>query len=311
MGHAKLALHFGPAFAGGGDVDARQFHWPLEDRIVDQEVDLVAGLVDHHAADPAVVAVLVDEPLAVLVDEDSLDEGLGRVPRAGRKELVHVDGVAADAHAHADARAVVHRADGVFQAHRLGRIAAQHVRVHRKAAGAEDHASGGADEAFLAVQAHDKAIDATVLVAHQTEHAGRAVDLRAKRAGAGFQDVDQLSPAAPALPLDDVAARRGPRLFGKGPRLFAAAPDQRVVALRFDDLARKECALVGNALVLQPLEVGQAIVGIEADLGCIRIRSAGHHQIGSERLGRIVEAGRALDRRAAAPAKIDFPAGQG
>ena len=54
----------------------------------------------------------------------------------------------------------------------------------------------------------------------------------------------------------------------------------------------------------------QRMVGVEARLGGIGVRSANHQQILVKVLGRVLEAGRALDGRSAAAAQVDLAARQ-
>src|SRR3546814_14695424 len=56
-------------------------------------------------------SVFIDEALALLVDEDALDQRLRRVPRQRHEAFVHVDRVRADALAELNAGAVVDGAD--------------------------------------------------------------------------------------------------------------------------------------------------------------------------------------------------------
>src|SRR3546814_16040787 len=56
-------------------------------------------------------SVFIDEALALLVDEDALDQRLRRVPRQRHEAFVHVDRVRADALAELDAGAAVDGAD--------------------------------------------------------------------------------------------------------------------------------------------------------------------------------------------------------
>src|SRR3546814_2861830 len=91
---------------------------------------------------------------------------------------------------------------------------------------------------------------------------------------------------------------------------LAAAPDQAIVGERFDDAGRDERVLVDHALRDQPFEMLEAVVGINAALGGVGIRPAGHAQIFVEIIAFIMKAGIALDRRPAIAAHVDLATGQ-
>src|SRR3546814_1855900 len=75
------------------------------------------------------------------------------------------------------------------------------------------------------------------------------------------------------------------------------SPDQAIVGERFDDAGRDERVLVDHTLRDQPFEMLEAVVGINAALGGVGIRPAGHAQIFVEIIAFIMKAGIALDRR--------------
>ena len=195
-------------------------------RVVEQQVDLPAGLIDGAAADSAVIAILVDEALTRHVDEHAAGMAFGHRPRAGGEELLHVDGIATRAHAEFDAHAIVLVADRAVDPETIGAILAPHRLVHHEAAGGEHHAFRGADETVAVVDPHDRADDA-VPVFDQCHGARIDHDLHLPIARGAFEDIDQRTPAAPTLVLDHVAARCGFGSIAERRRCFAARPDQR------------------------------------------------------------------------------------
>src|SRR3546814_20157972 len=88
------------------------------------------------------------------------------------------------------------------------------------------------------------------------------------------------------------------------------SPDQAIVGERFDDAGRDERVLVDHTLRDQPFEMLEAVVGINAALGGVGIRPAGHAQIFAEIIAFIMKAGIALDRRPAIAAHVDLATGQ-
>ena len=310
FGHAEFLFHFFPGLANGRDLDPRKIERTIEDLVIHKQIGLVAGLIEERAADAAMIGVFVDEALTALVDEDPLHQRSRHDPRAGGEEFVHVDRVAASAHAHEDARSVVVLAERIVQTQRFGRIAPQHFLIHAETAGGKDHALARPHILRLVVDPDDQADHTARSVGDQAQRARIGANVDAQRAGAGFEDVDKLAATAPTHELDGMAARCGFGFLGKGPCRFAARPQKRVVFGGFDHLAGNEAALIGNALILQPLIVVEAFARIEADLGGIRIGTTGHHHIFFEIFGAVGEARGLLGIAAAIAADIDFTARQ-
>ena len=292
-GHFQFAFHFLPGVAGAGDGDAGKVHRLLEMGKVEQEVDLAARLIHRAAADPAVIAILVDEALPPGVDEDAIGMAFRHGPWAGGEELVHVDGITARAHAELDAAAIVLVTDGIAQLQRFRAILAPHRLVEHEAAGGEHYAFRGFHEAWLVVDADDHADDARAIL-HQRQRPGIDDNFHAARPGGGLQDIDQRPPATPAHVLDDVAARGGFGQIAERLRRFAAGPDQGGIVGRLDQLAGQVIAAIGHALRLQPGIVAERLGGIEIALGIVRARPAGCLEIGGKLFGSVLEACRAL-----------------
>ncbi len=309
LGHAEFAFDLLPRLPGSGDGDAGKVHRLDEMGIVEQQVDLAPGLIDRAAAHPAVVAILVDEALAVDVDEHPVGVAFGHGPGAGGEELLHMDRLAARAHAQQDAGAVVLVADRIIELEGVGAMLAAHRLVEDEAAGRQHHALGGAHEAGLVVDPHHHAADAP-RVLDQGERACVGHDLHPLGPGAGFQHVDQWAPAAPAHVLDRMAARSGLGDVAERRGSLAARPDQGGIVSRLDVLAGQVIAAIGHPLRLEPVVMGQRLAPVALALGFVDARAAGGLEIGDEVLGRICKARRALGIGAAAPADVDLAARQ-
>ena len=223
--HLQFGLDLFPGLAGAGNAHPRKVHRLDEMRIVEQQVDLAVRLIDRAAADPAVVAVFIDEALALGVDEDAIGVAFRHGPGAGGEELLHVDRITARADAQFDSRSVVLVADRIVKLEGFGAVLAPHRLVEHEAAGRKNHTLGGPDEARLVVDPYHQA-DNPVAVLHQRQRARIGHHLDALGPGAGFQHIDQRPPPAPAHVLDHVAAWGGLGEVAKRRRRLAARPDQ-------------------------------------------------------------------------------------
>jgi len=101
----QITLDFFPGVSSGGDLDPRELlkRRRLICRVIDEQPHSVARLLKDRVRHTTVIAVFVDEALAVRVDENALHEGAGRIPGDRDEPLMHIDGGAAHAHSHPNA----------------------------------------------------------------------------------------------------------------------------------------------------------------------------------------------------------------
>ncbi|MNF87633.1 hypothetical protein D3C84_701030 [compost metagenome] len=181
-------------------------------------------------ADAAVIAILIDESLATLIDENPIDQRFGRIKRQAQEGLAHVDRRAPHAHPQEDARAIVARgSDGIVGAQQMRHVAFDHIAIHHEAAGTQDDAVAGPGKTDLASDPNHHAMDMIGLIGNQGEHPAVIANLHAERFDARGQCVHQHAPAAPAGPLRRVSARARLGVLHERPCLFTAGPDQAVV----------------------------------------------------------------------------------
>ena len=193
--------------------------------VIKQQIDLAPRLIHRAAADPAVIAILVDEALPLGVDEYAIGMAFGHGPRAGGEKLVHVDRFTARTDAQFDACAIVLVTDGIVKLEGIGAVLAPHGLVEHKTAGGQHHALCRFDKARLVVDPHHQTDDPLIIL-DQGHGAGIGDHCHALGAGAGFKHIDQRPPAAPAHVLDHVAARGRLGLVAKRRCGLAAGPDQ-------------------------------------------------------------------------------------
>ena len=199
------------------------------------------------------------------------------------------------------------------QLQQLRRVLAQHALVHHEAARAKDHAAARVHIARLAFDAR--------LEAHDPRLFGRPVDdeafaergrlgAHAGIDGGGAERPHQHQPAALAGVLRVVASRRGLRKRAERVGEFAARVGQAVLGAPGVGAALRgqELGLERHAAGDEPIVELDAAVAIRAQPLVVR---AGLHrgaQVPVHVLGRVVEAARALQRRA--PAEVDRAAGE-
>ncbi|MDT4836238.1 hypothetical protein FQZ97_699260 [compost metagenome] len=188
----------------------------------------------------------------------------------------------------------------------MRRIAPDHVAVHRKATGTQDHTLASAYETDLAIAADHHAMHGVGVICYQREYSAVVSNIHAERFDASGQGIHEHAPSAPADPLRGVPAGAGLGLFHEWPGLFATRPDQAVIRHRLHHFFRQEAVLVSDALCHQPFIVGQAALRVEAHLRFVRVGTASHHQVAKQVLGVIAEACLALSRRASASPQVDF-----
>ena len=140
-------------------------------RIVEQQIDFPARLIDGAAADAAVIAVLVDEALALDVDENPMRVAFGHGPGAGGEELLHVHRIAACTETELDPHAIVLVADGVVELESFRAILAPHLFIENEPAGGQNHALTRLDEARLIINPHHKS-DNSVCIADKRKCPG-------------------------------------------------------------------------------------------------------------------------------------------
>src|ERR1700694_5860341 len=175
----ELALDFLPGVTGGADLDLSE-HLHLAHTVgvlIGQQPNPLTVLLQHAMRHAAMVAIFIDEALAALVDDDALHQRARRIPGNGGKSLRHVDRSAADAHAEANARSVIDRADREAGAQHERSMLLHHVAVHDEAAGAQHDAAAGPHELRLPVDACYEAVHAPVLVRDERKRARVVHDL--------------------------------------------------------------------------------------------------------------------------------------
>ena len=223
--HFKLGLNLFPAIAGAGNGHLGKVHRLDEMRIVEKQIDLATRLVDGTAADPAMVAILIDEALAHDIDKHAIGMGLRHRPGTGREELLHMDRLAPGTKTEHDAHAVVLVAYRCRDFEGFRAIFAPHLFIHHKAAGRKHHAFACADEAVLVVDPHHQT-DNPTLILDQPHGPGINHDLYALCACRCFKRVDKRTSAAPAHMLDGMTARSRLCDVAKGGCRLTTRPDQ-------------------------------------------------------------------------------------
>jgi hypothetical protein len=307
LGHAELRLQLFEAVAR------------CDDRVVEDR-----GLVDlsvHDQPHPAVlveerllaqvahVGVFLDAALAPCVDEHSPLEppGLGHEQRDRR--LVEVAGRGACSHAEANATAVVAVSRNAHLAVECARyVAGQHLVVEDESAGGQHDPAARAEAALLAeVLGHD-AHDTSTGVDHEVPHAVIGLDACAASRRRGAQVLHQDRPPLAGY-LADVTARRGAGDLAVGGAALRPGEDEPIVAGRLTAGAVAEGFPEGHALRLDPLEVLDAALAVESDLGLIGGVATGCHQVGEHVVRAVLEAAGVLERGSAA--EVDHAAGDG
>src|SRR5690606_10762518 len=226
----KLLLDLLPAFAHRGHRDVRLDDRTTEYLVVHQQPGATVGLAQHVMGHPSVIAVLVDETLTALVDEDALDQRGRRKERQGGEEFLHVQRSGADADAHADAGTViVTGADLQLAIQRGGCEAFDHGRVADEATGAQHYATARVDKPRRTRLAGDHAHHPPLRYHDQrtctavSAHPGTEFD------GAAAQELHQHLATAPADKLHGMPAWRRSGLVKIGPGFLVARPQQGVI----------------------------------------------------------------------------------
>ena len=148
----------GQLFRGGrGVADPESDQIRLVDHVIGDHVDEAVLVAEGVEPDAAGVGILVDESLALAIDEDSPGEAVGRPERQRALEGVEPGRRRAGAGAHADPAAVVVRgADPPGRVGNVGQWAmlGHHRLVVDEPAGGQDHPTTGPDGAGPVVGLH-------------------------------------------------------------------------------------------------------------------------------------------------------------
>jgi hypothetical protein len=204
-------------------------------------------------------------------------------------------GPRAGPHAEADARAVVAvGGDAHLAAAGLRTIGVEHRVVEDEAAGREDDAAPGADEARFAEGFEAGAGDRAVLLLDEGA-ADRIEGLGGARGGDGLAEGGHDLVAGGAGDGGDVAPGRGLREVAEGRDVFGARPDEAVVGRRLAGLAVVEGVLVGNALGDEPVEMLDGAVAVELELGLVVAEADRGAQVFVHLLRRVLEAAGLLE----------------
>jgi len=102
-----------------------------------------------------------------------------------------------------------------------------------------------------------------------------------------------------------MTARGRFRVLTEGPCALAAGPDETIIRGRLDDFVGNIGIFVLHSLSLQPIEVFQALIGVQARLGGVGVGATSHHEVVVKIFGRICKARGALHWSPTAAARID------
>ena len=275
--------------------------------LIDDEERGVVGLVHHETRRPRMVGILGHEPVSEFVDDESGQQDRRRVHRGGDERLIHVLGGATGRDTQPDAQSVV---VGVAQNERLlsefRGVGRDHVGVHHEPARGNHHGAGS-DGAGLGESLPRHPGDASVL-GHQVRRAGLVADLDPEFSRPLDQQVDHHGRAL-GVPghRNLVAARSRHGQVLVRPHLLVAGVHQALGAGLDHRFVRVVGALEGDAEILEPVEVLDAVLAVGADLVMLGIPRH-RDQIFVHLLGGIGVAGGLLHRGSAA--KIEVPTGK-
>ena len=255
-GQLHLGLELFGRLADPGRGEAHPVH--LVRRFVHQQVDLAVLLVESGLPDPAHVGVLVDEALALAVDQDAVDQGARRRDRERDLARVHAAHRGTDGLGHADGAPVVAlRAHLERAAHEGRAVLAQHVVVEDEAARGQHDTAARPHRHRLAEALRLHPHDALVLDDEAVD-AGVGRDRRTRPGGRRRQVLHE-QPAGRTLGLGQVPTWRRPGDLVERIRVLAARVDEALGAGRRHGRVGAERGVEGDSPRFEPVEVAEAL----------------------------------------------------
>ena len=258
------------------------------------------------------VSILVNEALALTIDEDTVGQGGGRIKGQTQKALMHVDCPGSDTEPHLYAAArVVGIANGGSVLEKLGTVLRHHRLVHDEAAGTEHHTFASPEAVLLHVDAHDNtdhALVGTVAIDDQAQRPTVVMDINASLFHLLKQDFCQQRPAVITLNFKVVPPGCGRVPSVVGPGLFTSRVQQTVIGEGHHGPLLEFGLFERDAQGHQPLKVRSTPVCIGPGLFRIGLGTIAVHQVAINGLDTVVIAHGLLDGRAAA--QVDFRRGQ-